>query len=222
MFDKHLKSQPQTTTTSIETAEIDEKLLPPIDESSGYYMPLYMAYEDDKIDGKSKHLLKISPPEKSNEPNYYSAKPKKVPKKYSSTVKHVNIKREAIPEKNLKEELSSTTEFVAPKMSYDWIPIVGTNHKNSRGNYDIIYGAYENVDLHPPVPETDNNQQDTVKSKVKKVKSRSRRDVYDILSKNERLQYQMHGFGGPKTYKFGYDTEKTGTSDLRNEEMMEA
>ena len=143
------------------------------------------------LDKKSEFLQNEQPPPESNEPNYYIEKPIKTLKKYSSKIKSVNIKpsSDKIIEKESKKVADDDYSYVFGD-GYDilekyYVP----DMSQSELTFPVVNEGVSTSDLN--TGEVNTNPQ--------------RRS--DNL-KNQRVEFQMHGFKGPKSYKFGYDTGK--------------
>lgn len=112
-------------------------MLPPTAQPYNFYLPLF-DYIDPKLDAKSKRMEKIAPPPRrlQQEHNYYTDKPKKIPKKFNSGSKHINLKW-----LNTYEKAMGGT---APKAVY-----LEQDERN-RINFDDSFFA---VDMHVRTPD---------------------------------------------------------------------
>lgn len=170
----------------------------PIKENSDFYTPDYQKKDasEENIEVESEEtnfLRKLQPPPISSEPSYWGEKPRKFSKKYSSLEKHINLKN-----KN-EEKIDSYQPQQNEGYFYD----------------DFDYS----LDDKYVVPDSDkqHHEQELLSDSSKNVPvsvvdTLNSGEVLPRLSgaenKDDRVEYQMHGFDGPKSYKFGYDTGK--------------
>lgn len=170
----------------------------PIKETSDFYTPDYQKKEDseENIEAESEEtnfLRNLQPPTISNEPNYWGEKPRKFSKKYSSTEKLINLKNKS------KDKVDTDQSQLSDGYFYD----------------DFDYS----LDDKYAVPDSVQQGQEEIllndSSKNVPVTVVDRLNSGEILhrlsgaeNKDDRVEYQMHGFDGPKSYKFGYDTGK--------------
>ncbi|XP_055707868.1 uncharacterized protein LOC129804534 isoform X2 [Phlebotomus papatasi] len=157
------------------------------------------------VDPEAAALQQMLPPQVSNEPNYYTMKPRKGTKKYQPEQKQVHLRN---PPQN---------------------PIVVEDEKPLRHDYpfeDVNYDLGEQFYL----PEAGNpeavvvespNQTQPKELNTGETYSAIRRKTEPQEAVQDRVEFQMHGHAGPKSYKFGYDTAKTASSDLRKSTTRE-
>lgn len=158
-----------------------------------------------KYDPKDSYLQEMRPPPVDQEPNYYVEKPKKGTKKYSPDKKHVNYKSSAKTE-TVKKTFITPDSFPIKEYAYeDYIKLgTSTNYVTRRPDRLTPLASMKILrkdDLNTGEYLPDENQ--------KNVQSRaSVAENPQYAEKDERVEYQMHGFNGPNSYKFGYDTGK--------------
>lgn len=157
-------------------------------------------------DSKDSYLQEMQPPPLQQEPNYYLEKPKKGTKKYSPDKKHVNYKSSAKTDK-LKKAVITEDSFPIKEYSYEDYANLG-----SSSNYVI-----RRPDRLTPLAsmkvlrQDDFNTGEYMPNKNQKNVEEAHtgdRENSQYAEKDERVEYQMHGFNGPNSYKFGYDTGK--------------
>lgn len=154
-----------------------------------------------KYDPKDLYLQEMQPPPVVQEPNYYAEKPRKGTKKYSPNRKHVNYKSADKTEKSKKTE-----SFPVKDYSYEDYVNLG-----SATNYYA-----QRADIPEPQASTKLLRQDDLNTGEYFPEKNERNAEAQVSSgekpqyaeKDERVNFQMHGFNGPNSYKFGYDTGK--------------
>lgn len=166
---------------------------------------------DVKYDPKDSYLQEMQPPPVDHEPNYYAEKPKKGTKKYSPDKKHVNYKSLAKIEK-LKKAVITQDSYPIQEYSYeDYINLgSSTNYVTRRpdrltplASMKILRQDDLNTGEYFP-----NKNQKNVEARVSVNENPENSENPRYAEKDERVEYQMHGFNGPNSYKFGYDTGK--------------
>lgn len=173
---------------------------------------------DAKYDSKHSHLQEMQPPPVDQEPNYYVEKPKKGTKKYSPEKKHVNYKNSVNIQK-IKKTAITPESFPIKEYAYeDYINLGSSSDYVTRRPERLTPLASmkvfreEDLNTGEYLP---NESQKNVQSR----KSGSEEPKY--AEKDERVEFQMHGFNGPNSYKFGYDTERIDNSGLNRETKTE-
>lgn len=170
----------------------------PIKETSDFYTPDYQKKDDseENIEAESEEtnfLRKLQPPAISNEPSYWGEKPRKFSKKYSSTEKLINLKN-----KN-EDKFDSYLPQVNDGYFYD-------DFDYSLDDKYVVPDSVKQEQEEELVKESSKNVPVSV------VDTLNSGEVLPSLSgaenKDDRVEFQMHGFDGPKSYKFGYDTGK--------------
>lgn len=172
----------------------------PIKETSDFYTPDYQkkdaSEENIEVESEETNFLRnLQPPAISNEPNYWGEKPRKFSKKYSSTEKLINLKN--------KSDDQDKFDSYEPQQ-----------------NQGYFYDDFDySLDDKYVVPDSVKQEQEEELIKdsskmvpVSVVDTLNSGEVLPRLSgtdnKDDRVEFQMHGFDGPKSYKFGYDTGK--------------
>lgn len=245
-----------------------------------YYFPVEVVYDDkQKYADKELQLMEMQPPIRTNEPNYYDVKPKKVPKKYQPNKKDVNHSKThgredgLVPIDNdglvLDSEhtpfvTSQPVERFAPAPSYrdltdddlnigEYIPkyrqeqntealsaqdgtasstisAAASEHlerklkqsgesiaKKSIFNKNKSKNKNNNHDDDDEDDDNDDNQSngssseadDQTKDAINSNNQNTWNDAIesdDSIESAKRVEFQMHGFNGPNSYKFGFDT----------------
>lgn len=220
-FSPPLNVAPPTFTPQVQQAENDKTSYSYSDRYD-YYFPVRVVYDkNENFDEKELSLMEFTPPAQSNdEPNYYTVKPKKMPKKFQPGKKDVNQHKS----KNETPKLVPIDNdgLVLPA---DKREIFVTAHPVERflppptfrqlTDDDLNIGEYmpgtqphtEAITLDATVP--------TLMIGDSTAKPATRRQLIDAgdldtnkrpLNDDERVEFQMHGFNGPNSYKFGFDT----------------
>lgn len=174
----------------------------PNDKEYDFYLPQAV---DAKYDPKHAYMQEMQPPPLEQEPNYYVEKPKKGTKKYSPDKKHVNYKNAGTAEK-AKKSVISPDSFPIKEYAYeDYIKSESAASYVSQRPERLTPLAsmkvlrQEDLNTGEYFPKED---QETVQA------SSSVSESSQFPEKDERVNFQMHGFNGPNSYKFGYDTGK--------------
>lgn len=152
-----------------------------------------------KYDPKNAYLQEMQPPSIEQEPNYYVEKPKKGTKKYSPDKKHVNYKNSSKVDK-VKKVVQTPDSLPVRQYAYEDYVNLGTN-----ANY-----VTRRPDRVTPITSMKILRQDDLNTgEYLPTNNRKRdQDGTGVNEKDERVEFQMHGFNGPNSYKFGYDTGK--------------
>jgi len=167
-----------------------------------------------KYDSKDSYLQEMQPPPVAQEPNYYLEKPKKGTKKYSPEKKHVNYKTSAKTE-TVKKAVITPDSFPVKEYAYeDYINLGSSPSYVTRRPDRLTPLASMKI-----IRQGDLNTGEYLpESAPKNVQARASVDESPkYAEKDERIEYQMHGFNGPNSYKFGYDTERIDSSELNRE-----
>lgn len=158
-----------------------------------------------KYDPKDSFLQEMQPPPVDQEPNYYAEKPKKGTKKYSPDKKHVNYKNTAKTEK-VKKSFVTPDSFPVKEYAYEDYTNLGSSpiyvtqrpdRLTPLASMKVLRQDDFNTGEYLP-----NENQKNVQARV------GVRENPQYAEKDERVEFQMHGFNGPNSYKFGYDTGK--------------
>lgn len=188
-----------------------------------YYLPVKVVYDNKKkYADQELQLMEMQPPARSDEPNYYEIKPKKVPKKYQPNKKDLNQSKSngrddgLVPIDNdglvLDSEhtpfvTSQPVERFAPAPSFRDLTVADLN----TGEYIPKYKPDQNTEA------IENNKSgkiaaaasDKMEQKLKSGESNAKQSKHNgeqLDRDNDRVEFQMHGFDGPNSYKFGFDT----------------
>lgn len=155
-----------------------------------FYFPTPEDVGEFKYGDKDIYLIDLQPPPKTNEPNYYAAKPKKGTKKYVPNKKHVNY----------KEANDKRTTVVEPitRSSFADTEVI---KRDQRTEFETTENIAKLERLHRDAIQTDKPLEFNLGEYLP---SPLRRNAEN----GERIEFQMHGFAGPNSYKFGYDTGK--------------
>lgn len=142
---------------------------------------------------KDIYLIDLQPPPKSNEPNYYAVKPKKGTKKYIPYKKHVNYK-------NIDEKRTILSEPITRSSFPDTEVIKTISNSKKRSELDTTNAEFQQ--------ENDQKNQKIEKQLEFNLGEYLPSPLRRNAENGERVEFQMHGFNGPNSYKFGYDTGK--------------
>lgn len=160
--------------------------------SDGYdfYFPQAEDYADNsKLGLKDLQLMEMQPPQlRTDEPNYYAIKPKKGTKKFQSNQKHVNYKKDKSNQKQ-KSLMADDEQYYT----------FGEKQAATINQYRTVEDEFNTGEY---MPEEEQQQQQ------RKAEVTESDDAASNGGGGERVEYQMHGFNGPNSYKFGYDTGK--------------
>lgn len=151
-----------------------------------FYFPSPDEVAEYKAGDKDIYLIDLQPPPKTSEPNYYAAKPKKGTKKYIPYKKHINYKMADEKRTKLSEPIT--------RSSFPDTEVIKTSSKK-RSELETT-----NAELQ--------QQQTTEKQLEFNLGEYLPNPLRRNAENGERVEFQMHGFAGPNSYKFGYDTGK--------------
>lgn len=191
-----------------------------------YYFPIRVVYDKNRrYEDQELKLMELAPPSSEVEPNYYAVKPKKIPKKFQSNKKHINQSKSSsgapqlIPIDNdgltLPAEKRSTfvtahpVENFAPAPNFRYLSDKDLNTGEYMPSVELVAPNTEAITLEATVP--------TLLIDSAAAANSNRRQSFDAgdldtnkrpLHPDERVEFQMHGFSGPNSYKFGFDTGK--------------
>ncbi|KAJ6641742.1 hypothetical protein Bhyg_06682, partial [Pseudolycoriella hygida] len=175
--------------------------LPPSMDSGAKYDPNYSFLQD------------MQPPPVEQEPNYYEEKLKKGTKKYSAEEKHVNYKNPVKTEK-VKKVKVAVIPHNFPVKDNAYAVESSKNYVTQRSerltplaSMKIIRQGDMNTGEYLPEKKQEN---------VQARQSNGGNDKHPETG--GRVEYQMHGFNGPNSYKFGYDTGKGQNRQFRIEQ----
>lgn len=161
-----------------------------------------------KYDPKDSYLQEMQPPPVDQEPNYYIQKPKKGTKKYSPDKKHVNYKSSAKAEVARKVVLTPDS-FPVKEYAYEDYVNLGssTNYVTRRPDRLTPLASmkilrHDDLNTGEYLPNKNEKNEKNLQARA------SVGENTQYAEKDERVEYQMHGFNGPNSYKFGYDTGK--------------
>lgn len=192
--DHHRDSYLQQNGYRVETTATPQYYISSIKPTrTDYYYPQFPETVDVK-NPKEMFLVQMQPPsENQNEPNYY-AKVKKDSKrkKYNPNEKHINYK-EYIPK---TETTSSTDSVEATQVNQQQQQDTLSTEASDYVNVQAIGPLIQRPTL-KPLTSAELNTGEYLPSPLKRAADES-----------DRVEYQMHGFNGPQSYKFGYDTGK--------------
>ncbi|XP_059620220.1 uncharacterized protein LOC132264141 isoform X2 [Phlebotomus argentipes] len=156
------------------------------------------------VDPEAAALQQMLPPVQSNEPNYYAMKPRKG-KKYQPSQKQIHIRNPTLSPIVVEEDDSLRQDYPFEDVNYD----LGEQfYLPEARNQDAV--VVESADYAQP---KELNTGETYSAIRRKTEPQERAE--------DRVEFQMHGHAGPKSYKFGYDTAKTASSDSRRSTTRE-
>lgn len=220
----------------VQQAEKDKTSYSYNDRFDYYFPVRVVYDENRKYADKELQLMEMKPPAESSyddEPNYYAIKPRKVPKKYQPNKKDVNRSKTYAKDEHLvpidndglvlaDDENSYVTaqpvERFAPAPSLRQL----TDDDLNTGEYIPKYRKEESTeaisvdDNTPPTvviaagSEKISRQLQHNSGELKTVDKLNVENDDDQSSDTEtdgkRVEFQMHGFKGPNSYRFGFDT----------------
>lgn len=196
-----------------------------------YYQPMPVVLDpNQKYGAKEMQLMEMQPPLVDDAPNYYAVKPKKIPKKYQPNKKDVNVSKskliptdKLVPIDNdglvLRAVAEDRSLYVTSPSVEGFAPAPSLRRELTED--DLNTGEYfpnaeartEAITLDSTVPTL---MIDTATAASKYIEKRNRasdagelNDAHSMggrLRNDERVEFQMHGFNGPNSYKFGFDT----------------
>lgn len=195
-----------------------------------YYLPLPVVLDENhKYNSKELQLMEMQPPLVNDAPNYYAVKPKKIPKKYQPNKKDVDVSKtksngvdKLVPIDNdglvLRRASEDRLLYVTSQPVERFAPAPSlrrelTEDDLNTGEYFPNFDAKtEAITLDSTVPTLMIDPVTAASAKIQK-----RNEVNDAgelnanrmgarLRNDERVEFQMHGFNGPNSYKFGFDT----------------
>lgn len=217
--------------SNVEAAERDKTIFSYQDRFDHYQPRPAVLDKHHAYDAEELYLMEMQPPLEDDAPNYFAVKPKKIPKKYQPNKKDVNISKskfnpdKLVPIDNdglvLRHVAQDRTLYVtaAPVERFAPAPSLRrdlTEDDLNTGEYfPNIEARTEAITLDSTVPTL---MIDTATAASAKLEKRNRAindagelnakalSVGDRLRNDDRVEFQMHGFNGPNSYKFGFDT----------------
>lgn len=211
-------TQPQAYLPDPEYTKTPDTLLrstiPSTDEQPSYFVPTIKPYpkqtegydfyfpqpEDaspEAYQQKDSYLYELQPPKQTSETNYYASKPKKGTKKYNSQKKQVNHTGSG---KDTATATATGSDGTDVQYNFDdYIPISAGSAAQASHN---LYVQKQPERLTPRSAIRTLRQEELNIGEYLPSILRNGNDD------NERVEFQMHGFNGPNSYKFGYDTGK--------------
>jgi len=189
----------------------------PNDQEYDFYFPQPVD-ANVKYDAKDAYLQEMQPPSIEQEPNYYVEKPKKGTKKYSPDKKHVNVKNDFKVKKDKKVVITPDSFPVREYAYEDYINLGSSTSYVTRRPDRLTPKTVMKL-----MRQDDLNTGEYLPSGNRKTDQDRVGDERppQHAEKDERVEFQMHGFNGPNSYKFGYDTERIDNSELNKEIKME-
>lgn len=203
-----------------------------------YYFPVKVIIDDDhKYADKELELMEMKPPAEPNanddEPNYYVTKPKKIPKKYQPNKKDVNQSKSSddnntaltqlipidndglvLPSEQSSFVTSQPVERFAPAPEFRRLSVEDLNiGEYIPGEREFKEQRTESITL----PESTVATVLVTSTASSPADIQRRSDSGDLemdrmgraaSPSSDRVEYQMHGFKGPNSYRFGFDTGK--------------
>lgn len=163
-------------------------------QTQGYdfYFPQPEDTSTNSDDAKDVYYRELQPPKQVDEPNYYALKPKKGTKKYDSQKKQINLKS--------SESVETTVAPTTEPSEYQFEDYYALNGGGQATHQNFVTRKPERL---TPVTAIRTLRQDELNT-GEYLPSILRKGNDD----NERVEFQMHGFNGPNSYKFGFDTGK--------------
>ncbi|GAB0093190.1 uncharacterized protein DMENIID0001_082660 [Sergentomyia squamirostris] len=170
-----------------------------------YHIPTPEELNAAQVDAEAAALQQMLPPQVSSEPNYYAMKPRKGTKKYQPNQKQIHLRNS--PQVNQGEDLPTKSDYDFEDVNYD----LGEQfYLPESGNHEAVAVAVETPD-YPQAREL--NTGETYSAIRRKTEPQT------VAASEDRVEFQMHGHAGPKSYKFGYDTGKGKNRQFRYEEV---
>lgn len=199
-----------------------------------YYLPLPVVLDENrKYGAKELQLMEMQPPLVNDAPNYYAVKPKKIPKKYQPNKKDVNVSvsktkstgidkfvpidndglvlRRAVAEDRTMYVTSPSVEGFAPAPTFR--RELTEDDLNTGEYFPNVEARTEAITLDSTVPTLMIDAATAASTNVdKRNVNNDAGELNDAISmggrlrNDERVEFQMHGFNGPNSYKFGFDT----------------
>ncbi|XP_055689809.1 uncharacterized protein LOC129793661 isoform X2 [Lutzomyia longipalpis] len=150
----------------------------------------------------------LPPPQVPNEPNYYAMKPRKGSKKYQPSQKQIHLRNPPLSPIVVEDEDPIRHDYPFEDVNYDlgeqfYLP-EGPTHEEVATTEAAAAAQAE------PAQHRELNTGETYSAIRRKTEPQE-----------DRVEFQMHGHAGPKSYKFGYDTAKTGSSDSKKSTTRE-
>lgn len=197
-----------------------------------YYQPMPVVLDENhKYGAKELQLMEMQLPLVDNAPNYYDVKPKKIPKKYQPNKKDVNVSKtkpsgtdKLVPIDNdglvLRTVAEDRNMYVTSAPVERFAPAPSLRHElteddlNTGEYFPNVEARTEAITLDSTVPTL---MIDSARAASAKLEKRNRvNDAGELnafahsmdgrLRNDERVEFQLHGFNGPNSYKFGFDT----------------
>lgn len=187
----------------------------PQKDSYDFYSSSYLQNNDDypeKLDAQMEAMQKLQPPPlpQIDEIDYYLVKPRKQnPKKYNAGKMHVYIKKQKSGFKMTSDDKDATNPI---NDQYFQDPIFKLNDHLEPPALDAQ--EFVNHEQDDAVEEQEEPKQEA--SETKSNDNNGDAEAQDdtssgspaIPESKKQISFQVHGFDGPKSYKFGYDTGK--------------
>lgn len=200
-----------------------------------FYFPQKVFLEKRKYEDKELSMMEMRPPSvaAASEPNHYIIKPKKQPKKFKANKKQINYKSvnhtplslplvqpltgEYVPYSpdplSSGEETSDIYVTIRPRTRFDQTPVFAELSQEDYNTGEYMPDAQMFVANTESIGDYETETSYTTEGSIQTSSESNQpqrifRSTAGTTHSGERVEYQMHGFNGPDSYKFGFDTGK--------------
>lgn len=178
------------------------KSYPKQTEGYDFYFPQSENADSVDYQPKDSYLYELQPPKQTSETNYYAVKPKKGTKKYNSQKKQVNHTGSGKDSTDVSSSTATATGADGTDVQYNFEDYISLNAGSAAQASHNLYVQQQPERLTPKSAIRTLRQEELNTGEYLPSILRNGND------NNERVEFQMHGFNGPNSYQFGYDTGK--------------
>lgn len=196
----------QSTTASTEQPSyyFEPTITPYPKQTEGYdfYFPQPENANTADYQQKDSYLYELQPPKQTSETNYYAVKPKKGTKKYNSQKKQVNHTGSGKETSAVSSSTATATGADGTDVEYNFEDYIPLNAGSAAQASHNLYVQQQPERLTPKSAIRTLRQEELNTGEYLPSILRNGND------NQQRVEFQMHGFNGPESYQFGYDTGK--------------
>lgn len=200
--DATFKSTTSSTDQPSNFFEPTIKSYPKQTEGYDFYFPQSGNVNTAEYQPNDSYLYELQPPKQSSETNYYAVKPKKGTKKYNSQKKQVNHTGSGKDTSEVSSSTATATGADGTDVEYNFEDYVPWNAGPAAQASHNLYVQQQPERLTPKSAIRTLRQEELNTGEYLPSILRNGNDNH------QRVEFQMHGFNGPNSYQFGYDTGK--------------
>lgn len=180
-------------------------------EGYDFYFPQADDFQPtDMSDPRLSYLREMQPPQRSEEPDYYAVlkMKKSAPKKYNGNLKQLNLNGVASP----RATVTPVSPITSDINSDEFDPIAYQPQPPYEADYPLsgqaTYRQEQQVLRQPDERRTPKTAIRTLREEELNTGEYLPSILRNGNADNQRVEFQMHGFNGPDSYRFGFDTGK--------------